>query len=258
MFCVKCGNQMPDGSKFCTKCGAPMEAAENNTASETAQAAPANEAAENQAVPETSAETPAQNVTETYQTPVAPAKGKPNILMIGGIAAAAVIFLIVTIISLSAMSKRNDPETIALNYVGYTMDGNAKKMIGCMPDKMIDTLLDELDMSKKELIDGIDEYFADNLEDMLDSLEDTYGKGKIVYESRGKSSLKKDDIEDIKEDLEDDFGIKASKVEKYKIKISYRVKGKDHKIEDAEIYMIKTGGRWYVYDQSMAYIGMLL
>lgn len=26
MFCTNCGNQMPDGSKFCTKCGAPMGA----------------------------------------------------------------------------------------------------------------------------------------------------------------------------------------------------------------------------------------
>lgn len=26
MFCTNCGNQMLDGSKFCTKCGAPMGA----------------------------------------------------------------------------------------------------------------------------------------------------------------------------------------------------------------------------------------
>ena len=29
MFCNKCGNQLPDGAAFCTKCGAPSKRNEN-------------------------------------------------------------------------------------------------------------------------------------------------------------------------------------------------------------------------------------
>lgn len=32
MFCENCGNQLPDGAKFCVNCGAKIEAAETTDA----------------------------------------------------------------------------------------------------------------------------------------------------------------------------------------------------------------------------------
>jgi len=36
MFCSKCGNQMPDGAKFCSACGAEFATAEEAGSEETA------------------------------------------------------------------------------------------------------------------------------------------------------------------------------------------------------------------------------
>lgn len=41
MYCVKCGQQVPDDDRFCTRCGAPMEPVPAPTPQPTAQAAPA-------------------------------------------------------------------------------------------------------------------------------------------------------------------------------------------------------------------------
>ena len=41
MFCEYCGNKLPDGSKFCTSCGQPVETPAGATAEQTLKTKPA-------------------------------------------------------------------------------------------------------------------------------------------------------------------------------------------------------------------------
>ncbi len=97
MFCINCGNQVDDGSKFCPSCGAALTAAEEapaveNTSAEAPAAAeaPAQAAAPVEAAPAAAAPVAAAPAAEAS----APAAKKPSRAAVIGFSAVAAVALI--------------------------------------------------------------------------------------------------------------------------------------------------------------------
>lgn len=114
MFCAKCGANVPDGVKFCSVCGQPMEAA--------APAAP---------------EAPAAPVYEApvapapvYGAPVAPAPKKANVKLIAIIAGVAVLVLVLCLVLFS----KSGAEAALDDYFDAFVSGDFSNVEDLMPD----------------------------------------------------------------------------------------------------------------------------
>ena len=103
------------------------------------------------------------------------------------------------------------------------------------------------DVMKEDLEDYITD---DKLDDMKEDLEDEYGKNiKISYKILDKEKIDKDDLKEVQEDLEDEYeDAKKNKVnvtDGYKLSVKLTIKGKDDKDSDTVTMKIyKIGGKW--------------
>ena len=95
-------------------------------------------------------------------------------------------------------------------------------------------------------------YDDDGMEEMLDDLEDEYGeKIKITYKVKSKESIKKDDLKKVQEYIEkyyeEDVKVSAGK----KVKVKATIKGKDDSDTDTRtLYVYKIDGKWKVFNTS--------
>ena len=103
--------------------------------------------------------------------------------------------------------------------------------------------MDEADMSKKELVEELDEslgYFADELEDY-----------KFSYEVDDVDDIKGEELKDIKDELKE-MGVSKKKVKKAKeveVEMTMREKGASKDEEETQslsIVVVKIGRNWYV------------
>lgn len=103
------------------------------------------------------------------------------------------------------------------------------------------------DVMKEDLEDYLTD---DELEDMKADLEDEFGKNiKITYKVLDKEKIDKDDLKEVQEDLEDQYeDAKKSKVKVtagYKLSIKMSIKGKDDKdSQTITMKVYKIGGKW--------------
>ena len=84
------------------------------------------------------------------------------------------------------------------------------------------------------------------------SLEEEYGSDfETSYKILEKEEVDKDDLEDFKEHLEDEFGISGSAVKSgYSLVVELAVRGsEDERITEAEIYAVQIGNAWYLLDE---------
>lgn len=92
--------------------------------------------------------------------------------------------------------------------------------------------------------DDIKEYF----DEMFDELEDE--DIEITYElDKEYKALSKSKVEDVADELDDDYDIPAKKVKnvrKYNVKIKTNNDG-DKDTEKGEIYAVKISGKWYIF-----------
>ena len=70
MHCIHCGAQLPEGAKFCTSCGEPVQARPVEPVQE-----PIQEPVEEEAPVTESVEEPVEGSTETYEAPVNASEG---------------------------------------------------------------------------------------------------------------------------------------------------------------------------------------
>ena len=130
------------------------------------------------------------------------------------------------------------------NLIDYTFEGKSSAIKKLAPKAYWDYMEDEHDQS---LEDAIDEY-EEQYELAQEMLEEQYGeKFKVKYKVTDKDKIKKADLKDIAEALEDKYEIKASSVKAgYEIEIEVTIKGKeDEEEEESELTVLKIGGKWY-------------
>lgn len=101
---------------------------------------------------------------------------------------------------------------------------------------------------KDDLKDNIDE---DDMDTLKEALEDTYGKNtKITYKITDKEKIDKDDLKDLQDELQDEYDKKSkTKVTAgYELTLDIKFKGKDdHKtFDDVTVSVYKIGGKWCI------------
>jgi uncharacterized membrane protein YvbJ len=169
MFCTKCGAQNADDAKFCTSCGATVEAA---TPVAAPVAAPAPEAAPAEAKEASKIDVKAvkSQLGETLKPVTAFFKrlwtNKPLCFgIIGGVAVILVVCIVFGILDATGYKS-------SLNNFVDMMNGDTSKVEKVMPKEYWDYMDEE---KNKDLDDIIDD-FEDNLKDMQKEMKSEYGK----------------------------------------------------------------------------------
>lgn len=94
--------------------------------------------------------------------------------------------------------------------------------------------------------------FDDVADELYDRLEDEFGKNiKISYKIKDKEKIDKDDLEDIEEEIKDDYDEKVKVSKGYELELKLKVKGKKDKDEHtSELEVYKIDGDWYIMSTS--------
>ena len=200
-FCENCGAEMEDTETVCKYCGPQAEAVKANE--------PATEGTASKA--------------QSLDT--------KNIAIIGGIAAAVVILLVI-LFSIFGKGYKKPID----NYFKGMVKGDVDKYLSAYPEFM-------------DMGDKIDK---DTMEDMVDDLEDEYGeKLKVSYDITKKEKIKKDSLEDVQKYISEryDEDVKVSKG--YEVKVKATIKGKDDEDTDTQkMYVYKIDGKWKYFSVS--------
>lgn len=162
-----------------------------------------------------------------------------------GLAACGAALLIVIIILVSMLAKK--PYEKPIGYLFTAIEkSDGKAMEKALPDYMNEAAEDNMDDSK---YDSLAEYYEDvMLEDLHDGLEDDYGKNvKISYKLIKSKEMKKSELNDLEDSVENYYDEKVDVQKGYKVKIKAKIKGKDDDDTDTTwVDVYKIDGKWCV------------
>lgn len=236
MVCKKCGKEIPEGTKFCTGCGEPVEAAAAPTVTPvvTPAAAPAGEAA--------GSKNPMKAI---------PDDKKKLIFAAGG----AVVALVVLILFCSLIFGDSPKKTFKA-FVTGTFSCDAKKVWdNSIYAKKAQKALDIYDE------DDYEDDYQDAKDDAQDQKEDWKDDGikyKVKIDISKVEKIKKKDreFEWAQELMEDYYDCSAGKVKEFaiveaKVKAEYyedgdRDKDYDEGGDRTQYLLVKIGGNWYM------------
>jgi len=232
MFCEKCGSQMEPNAAFCGNCGAKVEAP--------VQEAPV---VETPVVEAPVQEAPVQ-AADTIDTPFGPME-KNKVLGIGAIAAAAVVVLLLIGLIFGGGAKK-----VAKRYVDNVYRGNARAIINALPRKVLNEVLDETNMDKKELIEEME----DSLEYIEENLDDEYRRWRVVTKVIDENKIVGDALEDLQDRYDDDFDAKVTAAKYVTVKMTLKTE-EDPEWSYQRVRMVKIGGKWCldVYNIDLPY-----
>ena len=233
MFCGKCGTHIPDGAAFCPSCG-------NTTGAQS----PAN--------PQ-----PTANAQPTaYAQPTAATKKKISTNTIIGIAAVAAVVIAVAVILICIFaggggSGAKSPEAVVEKYVKATViDMDADAFLDCIhPDILKVAAEDEFDGDVDELKDQLREQM-DGLKEMMDGFGDSV---KISYKILESEDIEDEDLDDIIEYFEDEYGVKVTAAAN--VTFEQRTQGEMmgqqvDQTQETSVTAIKIDGKWYIDPES--------
>ena len=238
MFCTKCGTQNASGSRFCGKCGAPLGSADN------VYGAPQQSAAAGNAYG-----APYQSAAAGYggtprpARPAAPARsagsGKGKLI---AIVAAALVVVALLGCWIFGVFGGGGYEDVVDDFIEAIFDGDAKGVVDCLPDQVMDYIAEDEGVTKRELIEelqyGLDEMF----EYMPSGMKVTH---KIVYTE----DVRGEDLEYVKE-LYSELGAKVTAAKIVEVEMTVSIMGMSESTE-AELGVVEIGGSWYIDVESM-------
>lgn len=183
-----------------------------------------------------------QTQTQEQAPAAAQAQGSKMPIIIGAAAAVAVIAIVLVIVLVSSLGGGYKTPVKDLATAINKADG--KMLISTMIDKdHLDEMIEESGVDDEdELYEELDE----QLEEILEMLEDEYGKGaKISISIEDADEIDEDDLEDT-EDYYDDYLNMNVKIKKgYELECVMSVKGKDGEDEndlEIQVYQFEEGG----------------
>ncbi|MBQ8524454.1 MAG: zinc ribbon domain-containing protein [Clostridia bacterium] len=211
MFCGHCGNQIPDGVGFCPVCG-------------------------NQ----TGAQAPVQNT---------PKKKMSTNTIIGIIAVVAVVVALAIIlfaVFAGGKSGASSAEAVVEKYLDATLDFDVDALFECLHEDIIEAAAEE------EGFDSVSE-FKDELKEQLDQaadMMDALGASiELSYDITDTEELEDDDLDEIAEELEDEFGVKVTAATAVTVEQYTKGTAMGQEIDETEtttIVAVKIDGDWYI------------
>ncbi|MCI9159164.1 MAG: zinc ribbon domain-containing protein [Lawsonibacter sp.] len=202
MFCRNCGTQNQDGAGFCCSCGAPLSSG-----------GPAGGGAA--------------------------AKAKNINVKLIGIVAAVVVVLFVAFKLL--FGGGGGPEKSATKFVDSIFKGDGKAIVNMIPDKVVEEIMDEEDMTKKEMIEELN----DGLEYIKDDMDDMYDKWSVKCKVLDTEDFSKRELRDLADRYEDSYDIDVKAAKTVSVKATLKADGETDS-NTMDIVMIKVGGKWYL------------
>ena len=212
-ICNNCGCELEDSATVCTQCG--------NTE------APA-----------------AQSISEKISEVINLFKANPKKLIVpGAIAVGVIAVLIVVLVLFSGPAYGSALDT----YFDVTVLCKFDKLEKLAPEEYWEFVEEEEGMD----IDDVKEFLEEYADEALEGLEDEYGKNlKVKYTVEKEKQWKDKKVEDVADAIEDAYDIDADSVKAvYELKLEVTISGsEDDDDEDAELFVIKIGSKWYVAD----------
>lgn len=222
MFCTKCGAKIEDGAKFCVQCG-------NKTEGDIPRIKPTG------VIKKSGERQPRKKFMLSDLRPKEQIKVFPIILF--------VVLLAAVIIFPKFILSGNEERKIAKNFIDAELTGDAEKILGFIPDKLVEEMLQEMGANRSELIEELDKAISEAHKTVNDVLgEDWSYSCKINSIESVEGAAFNDIIEDYAEII-DDMGI--SEAAKAEVEVSVSGKDVDNSIE-LEIPMIKIDNKWYL------------
>jgi DNA-directed RNA polymerase subunit M/transcription elongation factor TFIIS len=211
-FCENCGAEMEDNETVCKYCGPKEDKKE-----------------------EVKEEVKKETAEVKNESTEAVKESKPmDVKKIGIIAGAVALAVLVLTLIINIVS--GGWKTPIDNYFKGMQKADAKMYLKAFPE-----FLDKDDTIDKEY-----------MKDMLENLEDEYGKNiKIKYEVTKKEKIKKDDLSKVQEYIEKKYDEKVKVSAGYEVKVKATIKGKDDEDTDTQkMYVYKIDGKWKYFSVS--------
>ena len=248
MFCPKCGAQNGSGARFCGKCGAPLGSAENVYGATQQSGAPAGNV---YGAPYQPGAAAGYAGTPRPARPAAPSRsagsGKGKLIAI--VAAALVV---VTLLGCWIFGSFGGGgyEDVVDDFLESIYDGDAKGIIDCLPDDLMDYwLAQEEGISKRE----VDEEFQEVLDDIYEDMPSGVKRSHKILRTE---DIYGDDLRCLKEDYEE-IGVKVTAAKYVEVKLTASYMGMSESTE-VELCVIEVGGSWYIDTRGGFDIGSLL
>lgn len=213
MYCPKCGSELSNGSKFCSKCGTAVLSTNIS------------EKLKKNTLITTSASVPNQN------------NKNHKVCMIVII----VVALMIIILGVVLFGGRSYKATIK-KWVYATMNGDAEVIFELMPEKMVDYVLEQNGYDSNNLDEWIDGW-NQKVEFLSNAMAGYVGSVKISYEILDIEDIKGDDLDEIKDSYKEaDVKVSAAKV----VEVEITAKTDETEKSSSQDYtLIKVGRSWY-------------
>ena len=94
----------------------------------------------------------------------------------------------------------------------------------------------------------------DDMKDMKEAFEDEYGKNvKISYKIKDKEKIDKDDLKKVQEYVEEKYDEKVKISGGYKVSVKATIKGKDKsETNTTDMYVYKVDGKWGIISEGLS------
>lgn len=227
MFCGKCGAELKENAKFCSKCGNVID-----TNGEKGQS---------------------NSQVEKYKEMVNGNKKNKTVGMI----AVGVVVLILVVAVFCVFGGRSYKKTIK-EYVKASFNSDSDKavdkIVKLLPEevweKTVESGKEEGDIDNEE---EAKEFLAEKLEESYETIEEHYGEGfKYSYEIVDEDELRSPELEAIEDDFKDeDIRLEKEITEGKEVTVKVAVKSADGKTtadNELNVTVIKIGRSWYLAD----------
>lgn len=224
MFCTKCGTKNEDGVKFCVQCGNKMEGAAPRIKPVSVRKEPAARERIRRERPALSDLKPKEKI-----------KVFPIILF--------VVLLAAVIVFPKFILSGNEEEKVVKGFIDAEMTGDTEKLLSFIPDKIIEEMMNELNMSRSEVVDTLDEKMSGAQETINNALGENWSYSCKINNIQAVEGAAFNDIVDDYADIVDNLGI--SEATTVNTEVSVSGKDVDNSVE-LEIPLIKIDEKWYL------------
>ena len=254
MRCKVCGTEYREGSLYCGTCGVRL--AEENDQEQIPvpgdlegeipqRKQPKTDRGQKTAYPKMAPQNPLSQKKISPKTASPKTKSKKSLYGIIGIAAAAIIAVVVILFAVKSLGiGGRSYEKVVDKLVTTVFSGDLRATMDLIPSKMIDQELANEGISRDELNDQIDEQ-SEMMKNQMKSVEAYAGANwKVTHEILSAADVTGEELEKVKSDYAA-ANVKVSAAKNLEVKLT--LKGdKDQDSNNINIMVIKVGNSWYL------------